>query len=210
MNKKDKHLQDLSEIRLMMENNSKFLSLSGLSGIATGLCAILGAFITHQYLIKEGIWEKLREDGMLMVTFEQLAQLIGLACTILVTSMSLSIYFSRKMAIRKKLPFWNATARKTLLSMLVPLMAGGVFCVYLAHYGFGGMVAATTLLFYGLALLNASKYTFKEIRYLALSEIGLGLLAMGWLGHGLLFWVVGFGFLHILYGVWMYIRYEQA
>ena len=64
-----------------------------------------------------------------------------------------------------------------------------------------------TLIFYGLALVNASKYTITEIRSLGVIEISLGLVSMWWIGHGLLFWSIGFGILHIVYGIIMQRRY---
>jgi hypothetical protein len=65
------------------------------------------------------------------------------------------------------------------------------------------------LIFYGLALLNASKYTLKEIRYLGMSEICLGLIASAWVQFGIVFWGIGFGMLHIIYGTFMYFKYEK-
>ena len=65
------------------------------------------------------------------------------------------------------------------------------------------------LLFFGLALLNASKYTFGEIKILGISEIILGLVSMYWTSLGLLFWAIGFGLFNIIYGVYMYVKYER-
>jgi len=68
-------------------------------------------------------------------------------------------------------------------------------------------VAPLTLIFYGLALVNASKYTLSEIRSFGIAEIVLGLIAMAFIGYGLLFWAIGFGLLHIIYGIIMHVRY---
>jgi hypothetical protein len=65
------------------------------------------------------------------------------------------------------------------------------------------------LIFYGLSLVNAGKFTFSEIHYLGLTEIVLGILAGIFINHGLLFWTLGFGLMHIVYGTVMYYRHER-
>ena len=65
------------------------------------------------------------------------------------------------------------------------------------------------LIFYGLALINSSKYTFFEIRYLGIAEIVLGLIASVFVSSGLILWAAGFGLLHIIYGIIMYYKYER-
>jgi hypothetical protein len=64
--------------------------------------------------------------------------------------------------------------------------------------------------FYGLALVNASKYTLTDIRYLGITEIILGILNIFFLRRGLYFWALGFGVLHIIYGLVMWWKYERA
>jgi hypothetical protein len=73
--------------------------------------------------------------------------------------------------------------------------------------GYIGFVTPLTLIFYGLALVNASKYTLSEVRSLGIIEIVIGLFAMHFIGYGLLLWAVGFGVMHIIYGIIMHIRY---
>ncbi|HRH38627.1 MAG TPA: hypothetical protein PK760_09790, partial [Flavobacteriales bacterium] len=105
---------------------------------------------------------------------------------------------------------WDASARRLMINMLVPLAMGGFFCLALFYYGLPGLVPPATLVFYGLALFNASKYTLDEVRWLGVSELVLGLVALFWLEAGLLFWALGFGVLHIFYGGLMYLRHEHG
>lgn len=105
---------------------------------------------------------------------------------------------------------WDASAKRLLVNLMIPLIAGGLFALALLFNGSVLMVPAATLVFYGLALLNASKYTLDEIRWLGLSEAALGVIAAFWPGAGLLFWALGFGVLHIFYGGLMYLRYERG
>lgn len=205
----DERLKDISEIRSLMEQSTKFMSLSGLSGISAGIVGLGGAYATYQYLAGEGIYAELYRTGKAFVSTTQLWVLLGIAVFILGLALSLASFFSIRMARKKKLPIWNAAAKHLMYSIMIPLCVGALFCFQLAIHDAGGLVPAATLLFYGLALLNTSKYTISEIRYLAMSELALGLIASFFIGMGLFFWGIGFGLLHIIYGIIMYWKYER-
>lgn len=203
------HLQDLSEIRTMMERSTKFISLSGLSGVGAGIVALIGAYIAYQFLEAEGLYGNLRSREYKLVTMRQLYTLAGLAIGIMTVAGGVASFFSIRMAKRKGLPIWNKSAKRLMLNMLIPLTAGGIFCLLLAWHGYGAITAPATLVFYGLALYHAGQFTLVEIRYLGLSEVVLGLIGSTMLGYGLIFWVIGFGLLHIIYGIVMYLKYER-
>ena len=124
-------------------------------------------------------------------------------------AVGLAALFSRRMAKKKDLPLWTATSKTLLINLLLPILAGGAFCLILLWHGAVAFIPASMLLFYGMALLNASKFTLPEIRYLALTELVLGLACAVWIGHGLVFWALGFGIAHIVYGAVMYFKYER-
>ena len=191
----DNGLRDISQIRSMMESATKFLSLSSLSGISAGLIALAGAWIAEWILENGGE--------------STLQWMVLLALAVLFLAVGTSLVFSRRMAKKKGLPFWNATARKLVLAMMIPLSAGGAFCIVLLAHGLYALIPGTMLLFYGLALVNGSTFTLGEVRYLGLLEILLGVAAGFWAEHGLELWAVGFGVLHIIYGTVMYFRYER-
>lgn len=198
------HLEDISEIRSLMERHSKFLSLSGLSGISAGICGLLGAGAAY-YII-----EFIFLDPKSTMTPASLREsLIGLAVLVFIAAIGSALFFSVRMAKRKKLPIWNKTAQRTLFDMFLPLLAGGLFCIIQLWHGYYWWIGSITLLFYGLALLNASRNTITEVRYLAYCEIALGLLCAAWAPNSLLFWAIGFGVLHIVYGTVMYYKYER-
>lgn len=211
MTEKQNHeaLEDLREIRSMMERSSRFISLSGLSGISAGLIAVLGAFIGGWYIDKniKGVSSSIVTGGN--VRTADVVFLLILAGIVLMLAVGAAIYFAVRKARMQQLPVWNKAAELTLVNLLLPLGTGAIFCLILYTYGIFLLIAPATLVFYGLALLNASKFTLKEIRYLGVSEIILGLIAMAMPGYGLLFWAVGFGLLHIMYGSLMYFRYER-
>jgi hypothetical protein len=132
------------------------------------------------------------------------------AFVVLVLALFFGVFFTTRNARKKGLPFWDATVKRMLINLFIPLVAGGVFCLILLYHHLVFLIAPSTLLFYGLALINASKFTLTDIRYLGISEIILGLIAMVFVGYGLIFWAIGFGVLHIVYGLAMYIKYERA
>jgi hypothetical protein len=209
-NKTQEHLAALKDIRQMMERSSRFISLSGLSGIFAGTFALLGAFAAHYELgisfIKYNYFERTTRWLMLdeFMWFFILDAGLVLFASLLVCTL-LTIRNSRKRGI----PIWDGTAKRLMMNLMIPLGAGGFFCLALFYHGHWGMVAPATLLFYGLALLNASKYTVNDVRYLGMCEIGLGLIGSVFIGYGLLLWAIGFGVLHIVYGAVMYFKYER-
>jgi hypothetical protein len=200
------HLRDLSEIRNLMEQHSKFLSLSGLSGVSAGLCALAG---TGYAWAKMGtLWVYEAEVGTSIVA-ERIRFLLVVAALVLVAAVGLAVFFSLRLARKRKLPTWNNSAKRLLASLGMPLAVGAAFCLIQYEQGMTIYIPACTLLFYGLALLNASKHTVKEIRLLGYSELVLGLVCAAFWEAALPIWMVGFGLLHIVYGILMYYKYER-
>ncbi len=209
-----KHLETLGEIRSMMERSSRFISLSGLSGVMAGIFALAGAGMVYWYLdmmpfeYKRPYYIAAAQTtkwGMDYITFFSLVGAI-----VLFLAISFGILFTVRKARRKGQPVWDALTKRLLLNLMIPLMAGGIFCFGMMFHGNVGFIAPATLIFYGLALVNASKYTLNDIRYLGYSEIVLGLIALFLIGFGLEFWAIGFGILHIVYGMAMYLKYERV
>jgi hypothetical protein len=212
MTEKQQHLDDISQIRQMMERSSRFLSLSGFSGIFIGIFALIGAAVAYWYLgmnftISPDYSIGREINGNIRRSFYNF--FFTDAIIVLLASLLAAFYFSAKKARKKGYTLWDGTAKRLLLNLFIPLIAGGIFSLILLYHGVVGFVAPVTLIFYGMALLNASKYTYDDIRTLGLCEIALGLIASFWLGYGLLFWAIGFGVLHIIYGILLYTKYEK-
>ena len=200
------HLQTITEIRSMMERSSRFISLSGLSGIFAGVFALCGAYAAYIKLNSlNGMYRLLDSNSFTDVVIYLLVD----ASIVLVASLTLGIILTMRNSKKKGIKIWDATSKRLFLNLMIPLVAGGLFCLVLLYHGLVGLVAPATLLFYGLALINASKYTLNDIRYLGILEIALGLIASIYIGYGLLFWAFGFGILHIVYGIVMYNKYEK-
>lgn len=208
-----KPIEQLTEIRNMMERSSRFISLSGLSGVAAGIIALAGAGIAFVYLdYDHGHLSTVSylSDKIYSGFNDSLKFIILDALIVLILAFAAAIFFTSRKARKKGLKVWDNTARRMVINLMIPLASGGIFCLILIYHHLVFLLAPATLLFYGLALLNASKYTYHEIRVLGISEIILGLMASWLIGYGLLFWAIGFGVMHIFYGLMMYFRYETV
>ncbi len=202
-------LQEISDIKRIMERSSRFISLSGLSGIAAGLCALVGAYLANTVL-GDYYFDYSHGSGYTDKNFESLKiKLLALAGVVLVVALILSFIFTWRRAKQNHLPIWDLAARKLMWNILIPLISGGLFILAMLQHSEWRFVAPACLIFYGLALVNGSKYTLTDIRYLGYMEIVLGLVNTQLTGYGLYFWAGGFGILHIIYGVLMWWKYER-
>ena len=211
MNNREEHLDALTEIRSLMERSSRCLSLSGISGISAGIIAILGAVavsLFHGTSIVSTAWERSYESGA-TVNSDTMLFYICTAIAVLILAITFAVFFTVRKARKNNLPVWDGVTKRVLVSLLIPLVTGGIFCIILLLQMYTSLIAPAMLIFYGLALVNASKYAIGDVEYLGGAEIVLGLVAMFFAGYGLLFWVIGFGVLHILYGTYMYLKFER-
>lgn len=199
--------KDIASIRNLMERSVKFISLSGLSGVLAGLYALAGAtaayFISHYPIspFRVRIYS-VNEPAILL-------KLLAVAVLVLVASVATGLWFSHRKAKRANLTLWNAASRQLVLNLAIPLVSGGLFILTLLYTGHYGIAAPACLLFYGLALIQASSNTYDEVRYLGFTEIILGLISALLPGYGLLFWALGFGVMHIIYGTMMHLKYDK-
>ena len=204
-------LEEIREIRTIMERSSRFQALSGIAGVVVGFIAIAGTVIAYAALglsFDQVPYETPGQDQYSSMQLNEAFLLLD-ALVILVLSASTGILFAVRNARRKGLPVWDNAAKRLLINFAIPLVAGGIYCTILMYQGQIALIAPTTLIFYGMALLNGSKYSIDDIRYLGIIEIIIGLLAAVFIGHGLIFWALGFGLVHIIYGTRFYFKYEK-
>lgn len=205
--KNEKYLNDLSEIKNLMNRSSRFLSLSGLSGILAGTYSLIGAWMAYQTIYFDT--STMGSYRNLVITQQAVFKLLYIAFTVIVLSLITGIVLSIRKAKKAEESVWNSASKRLVINFAIPLVTGGFFILFLIEKEILGLIAPLTLLFYGLACVNASKYTFGAIRYLGITMIILGLLSTWFIGYGLLFWALGFGVCHILYGSIMYFKYEK-
>ena len=207
MSQPQDQLATLHEIRNIMDRSSRFISLSGLSGVAAGVSALLGAAVVKGYLVSHNI--NYPETLGRNLSSDAIWFMLSAAALVFLLAFASASYFTIRNARKTSHRVWDSKTERMLVNLFIPLAAGGIFCAVLFYHNLLYLVAPAMLVFYGCALLNAGKYTLSDIRYLGILEIGLGLLAGFFVGYGLLAWTVGFGVLHIVYGTLVYYKYER-
>ena len=195
------YLKDISEIKNLMNRSSRFISLSGLSGIFAGIYALIGAAIAYFFLLPEGEYVVLHSWNFKM--------LIGLLIAVAVLSVVTAYLLTTRKAKKNNAKIWDATTRRLLLNFLIPLVTGGIYILIKLNSQHYGLTASLMLIFYGLALVNASKYTIGNVKYLGYIEIVAGLTCAAFPGYGFWFWIFGFGVMHIAYGSFMWIQEKK-
>ncbi|PSG86063.1 hypothetical protein [Aurantibacter aestuarii] len=203
------YLKDLSEIKQLMTKSSRFISLSGLSGILAGIYALIGAFLGYQIIYANN---SISTYGYrtLVLTEDRMIQIFVIAFVVVVASILTGILLSYSKAKKRDEVLWDATSKRLIINFAIPLVTGGFFILLLIEKEVYAYVAPLTLVFYGLACVNASKYTLGDIRYLGLTMIIIGLISVYFLGYGLFFWALGFGICHIFYGSLMYLKHDRT
>jgi len=201
----EKYIKDLEEIKDIMNRSTRFISLSGLSGVSTGIIALIGAFAAyHTVFKKQGylVYDAVNIDAV------NVKHLLLIAVGTLVASIVTAIFFTSIKTKMQKQTVWDVQTKRLLLHLLIPLVTGGVLCLMLLMKGFVGITLPLMLIFYGLALVNGSKYTLDEIRTLGLIEIILGLVAFQFIDYSLHLWALGFGVVQIAYGIIIQLKYK--
>jgi len=212
MENSKQHLEALSSIKDLMEKSTKFISLSGLSGVIAGITALLGAFLADvriDYYLNSYSLNSRMEPSTTFIVDNLTLELFGIAFGVLIISIFFGLILTIKETKKNGQHIWGKNSKLLLINLLIPLFVGGIFCIILIYHGLYVLVAPATLLFYGLALFNCGKYTLGEIKYLGILQIMLGLISAVFIGKGLLFWSIGFGVLHIIYGALMHFKYNN-
>ncbi len=201
MNQETESLQELKHIKMMMERSSKFLSLSGLSGISAGLCALAGGWLGARIIdnsTKPGADHPELYNNLLLVggiTF--LAALLT------------AIFFTWLRSRSSGLPLWGPTTYRVIWSLALPILTGGLVILRCGQLGYYDILIPASLIFYGIALISAAKHTLGEVRILGYAELVLGSLALWLTNYSIYIWLTGFGVLHIIYGCIMWWKYER-
>lgn len=227
MSESNTPLSTLHDIKNMMERSSRFISLSGLSGIAAGICALVGAWFAgdiiyghhyagsgNEYVDDTRLQPGTATSGPATVSHLSVRDYLGdpllhIAIITFIAAFILAFTFTYLRSRKTGVPLWGKVSKRLFINVAIPVAVGGVYILKLMSIGAYGLIAPGCLIFYGLALVNASKYTLVEVRYLGYCQLALGLINILYVGYGLYFWALGFGVLHIIYGAAMWWRYER-
>jgi hypothetical protein len=202
-------LETLQDIKRIMERSSRFISLSGWSGISAGICALVGAWVAHsridRFLHPGSGRNYYHSDSGLVLMYD----LIQISAVTFIAAFVSAFIFTWSRSRRNGTPLWDFTVQRLAWNTILPMVVGGIVILRALSLGYYTLVAPGCLIFYGLALVNASKYTLGEIRYLGYGQLILGIINLWVVGSGLYFWAAGFGILHIIYGAIMWWKYER-
>lgn len=196
---KSEALNTLNEIRDMMAKSSKVLSLSGTSSVFVGVFAIIASYIANCIL-----------ENASLAQSEKTIALLSEGALLLCICITTVFLFSKKKANKNNMAFrLDQTTKQMLWHFALPLMVGGILCLALVMNAFYGLTSSMMLIFYGLALYNASSYTYSNAKFLGYANIILGLIDCATGNHAILFWALGFGVCHIIYGIFFYFKHER-
>src|SRR4051794_10302621 len=133
------HLDTLKDIKRMMERSSRFISLSGLSGIAAGVCALVGAWLANNIIHNDPRYGNGNEPGELhdagtdgLVNGADLQayldnRLIQIALGVLIAALILGFLFTYLRGRKTNIPIWGVTAKRLLINVSIPMIVGGIF-----------------------------------------------------------------------------------
>lgn len=198
-----------------MERSSRFISLSGWSGISAGICALTGAWLAVRrmaaYKTSAPLSKIKGASALTNITHDDLAlELLLIAVGVFIAAFVSAFFFTYIKSKKAGIAIWGSLAMRLLWNTVIPMVAGGFVILRMVELGYYLLIAPCCLIFYGLALVNGSKYTLGEIRYMGYGQILLGICNLWMLHWGLAFWAAGFGVLHIFYGIIMWWKYERV
>jgi hypothetical protein len=205
MSNKIQDLEALQDIRKMMERSSRFISLSGWSGVAAGLAALVGAFFGKKEIDSYYAGYPNGENCPSCLKFN----LMVIAGAVFTVALLGAFFFTYAKARKENIAVWGNASKRLLWNTLLPMGAGGLVIWRMMDLQQYELVAPVSLIFYGLALINGSKYTLGEVKYLGYAIILTGIAGLWMIGSGLYIWAFGFGILHIIYGFTMWMKYDR-
>ncbi|MBT8273947.1 MAG: hypothetical protein KJO77_09080 [Bacteroidia bacterium] len=203
---KEKYIEDLKDIKDIMKRSSRFISLSGLAGISAGIIALIGAYLAHQLVFLNQDYQSFNQ---IHLADESRMNLIYIALGTLVLAIGATIVLTNLSAKKHNQNIWDQQTKRLFSNLLIPLISGGIVCAVLLYKGYLGIAIPLSIIFFGLSLVNASKYTLNEVRTLGLVQVLLGLIALFIINHALLIWAIGFGVVLIVYGIIMKWKYKS-
>ena len=135
------YLKDISEIKHLMNRSSRFISLSGLSGILAGIYALVGAGIAY-WLVQTRSYGTLLLDGWVFRTCLLILALVALF------SVLTGIYLTTKKAKKIGENIWDTSSKRLVINFLVPLVTGGLYILIILAQQKYGQAGALMLIFY--------------------------------------------------------------
>ena len=184
----DRAMDNLRFIRETMERAGSFTAVSGWGSILTGVTALVAAGIAS--LVEGSLAWLLVWTGEAMLA-------IGIGAWAVVMK-----------ARAAGMPLLSGPGRKVALSLMPPIVAGGVLTLVLFQVGLPQLLPGMWMLLFGVGIVAAGSYSVRIVPVMGLSFMVLGAIAfmlpMAW-ANGVM--ALGFGGLHILFGLLIARRY---
>ena len=199
-----------------LEQSSRFISLSGFSGIFVGLCGLLGAYITHNLVSTESHTDKEMLEiiggfDYYNMTVHQFVgeNLIFLALFTILFALLFAFYFTTLRSRRNRVPIWDEKIKRQISVLCLPNIVGAIFIMRLVLTANYGYIVPSALIFYAISLINIRRFTTGEVALLGYLLLLLGVVNLWMQGWGILFFGFGFGVLHVIYGIVTFFLYER-
>jgi hypothetical protein len=208
----DKYLEDIKEIKSLMNKSTRFISLSGMSGVMAGIYALIGSVFGYLIIFNaKRNHQRDTLDRLFSTSWDQnpSLQILVVAAAVLFLAVLTAFFLTKAKAAKHQQKIWTKQSIRLVINFMIPLSIGALFTLTLLQYNLIGLVAPAMLIFYGLACMNAAQFTLGTVKYLGLSCAILGLINTQFIGYGLYFWAAGFGLCHIIYGAVMYNKYDR-
>ena len=184
----EKAYENLQYIRETMERAGSFTAVPGWGGILMGVSALLTAFISSQ-LPSRGMW---------------FATWVGEA----LLAFAIGGWAMVQKARASKSPLLYGPGRKFALSLCPAMMAGAVLTLVLYANDLFHLIPGTWLLLYGVAVVTGGAFSVRIVPAMGGCFMGIGVLALfAPFALANLFMALGFGILHIGFGIVIARRY---
>lgn len=177
----DRARDDLRFIRLAMERSPRFTGVPGWGGVWMGISALVAAAVASRQPTVEG-W---------------LGTWLAEACI----AIGIGGWAIRRKARRVQLPVLSGAGRRFMLSFLPPAVAGAILTMALYRAGETALVPGAWLLLYGAAVVTGGAFSVKVVPLMGICFMALGVAALAGPGWSDPLLALGFGGLHIAFGL---------
>jgi hypothetical protein len=184
----DRALDNLRYIRQTMERAGSFTAVPGWGQVAVGATALVAALLAARQPTPE-LW---------------LATWLGEA----VVALGIGGAAMVRKAFAVNDPLLSGPGRRAGLSLLPPMVAGGLLTVALSRAGLWHALPGTWLLLYGTGFVTGGAFSVRIVPVMGVGFMSVGAVALlGPAAWGNWLMAAGFGGLHIVFGTIIARRY---
>jgi len=181
-----------------MQQTSTYFSLRGWTGILLGIYGLLIVYLVHMLTNTYG--DGFDGSSQLPIALLEIAIMVFAVVTVLISLITLWIRAKRR-AKRHNEKLWSSLSKKLRFHTLIPLLLFVIILIIIANKGYYSSITPLLLLLYGIFLLNLSRFSSGRLKYLAIADIFLAIIAYFVFDKEMLFLGLGFGIFHIIYGL---------